>query len=328
MASDGLHANMALVHLRREPTMSTEDPRTIIAGCDGGDRGRQAVALACTLAGLTAARLLIVGVYPHPALPFPPPIAHREDERRRMEQALRAVRDELAPQARIFAVPGLSPAHALCDTAELKEASTIVVGSRHQPAARMGDADHALQVLRSAKASVLVAPDDRPAPSALRRITVGFDGGASSRDALAVAARLAHDAGGSLTVLSAIPPEVSDWWFQGSSLDREIIEHHRQTRGRELEDAAHETLRGLAPVDAAHELPQGDAVTQLVDASASADLLVLGSRRWGALGRLVLGTVSEAVVRESRCPTLVVPRPHGRGSASVDGAVHAGEHAR
>jgi nucleotide-binding universal stress UspA family protein len=309
--------------------MSTEDSPTIIAGCDGGDRGRQAVALGSTIARLTGARLLIAGVYPHPGLPFPPPLGHREDQRHPMETALRAIRDELAPEARTLAAPGFSPAHALCEVAEREGATTIVVGSRHAPARRMGDADHALQVLRSAPASVLVAPDDRPAPEALRRIVVGFDGSASSRDALAVAARLAHAADASLTLLSAISPEISAWWLQGaSSLDAEIIDRYRRTRGRELEDAAAETLRDLPSVDTTHELPQGDAVAQLLAGSASADLLVVGSRRWGALGRLVLGTVSEAVVRESRCPTLVVPRRHGKGSVAVElSAVPAGDRA-
>jgi nucleotide-binding universal stress UspA family protein len=307
--------------------MPTEDSSTVIAGCDGGERGRQAVALGRTIAGLTGARLLIVGVYPHPGLPFPPPLAHREDERHRMESALRGVQDELAPEAHVAAVAGLSPAHALCEVAEQKSAATIVVGSRHAPARRMGDADHALQVLRSAPAAVLVAPDDRPAPEELRRIAVGFDGTASSRDALAAAARLARSAGASLMLLSAVAPEVSAWWLEGAaSLDREIVERYRLTRGRELDDAAKETLRDLPAVETTHELLQGDAVAQLIAASASADLLVVGSRRWGALGRLVLGTVSEAVVRESRCPTLVVPRRrHGKGSVAMEStAVGAG----
>jgi nucleotide-binding universal stress UspA family protein len=306
--------------------MSTEHPPTIIAGCDGGDRGRQAVALARTLAGLTASRLLIVGVYPHPGLPFPPPVAGgREDEHRSMERALREVRQELAPDARILAVPGLSPAHALCSTAERRGASALVVGSRHEPARRMGDADHALQVLRSAALPVLVARDDRPAPNELRRIAVGFDGSASSRDALAVAARLAHDADAHLTVVSTLTPEVPDWWLRGtSSVDAEILEHFRVTRSRELGKAAEETLRGLPPVDMTHELPQGEVVAELLAAAGASDLLVLGSRRWGAVGRLVLGTVSEAVVRESGCATLVVPRRRGRGSVLPELAVGVG----
>ena len=143
--------------------MPTTHTSSIIAACDGADRGRQAVALGRIIAEATGAQLTIAAVYPHPGLPFPPPVAHHVDERHRAHRAIRAVRDDLAPGARTVVVPGLSPAHALCKLADDEGASMIVVGSRHAAAERrMADADHALQVLRSAQAAVLVAPDDRP----------------------------------------------------------------------------------------------------------------------------------------------------------------------
>jgi nucleotide-binding universal stress UspA family protein len=296
--------------------VSTQHPPTIIAGCDGADRGRQAVVLSRTLARLAGARMLIVGVYRHPALPFPPPLGHRDDEYRRTEAAVRSVRDELAPEAHVVVVPGFSPAHGLCQVAEQESAAMIAVGSRHAAERRMGDADDALQVLRSARAAVLVVPDDRPAPGALARIVVGFDGSPTARQAVGVAAQLARAAGGGLTLFSAIGPEVSAWWLDSpSSRDADILEHFRVTRGRELERAADEALRDSPEIGATRVIAQGDPVTRLRAAGADADLLVVGSRQWGALGRLVLGTVSEAVVRESDCATLVVPRGHGAESA-------------
>jgi nucleotide-binding universal stress UspA family protein len=137
-------------------------------------------------------------------------------------------------------------------------------------------------------------------------------------DALSVAARLAHAAGASLRIVSAILPEVADWWFRGETSIDAQIERYRAARCEELERAAEETLRDGPDIDATHVMPQGDPVKELLAASADADLLVVGSRRWGALGRLVLGTVSEAVVREIRCPTLVVPRRHGAEPAVAE----------
>jgi len=315
MACGASHAS-----IRAMPTQTEPDnrPRTIIAGCDGDDRGRQAVVFGRTLAGLLGDRLLIVAVYPHPAVPFPPPLVARGDERRRADQAIRAVRDELAPEARALAVPGFSPAQALCEVAERERASAIVVGSRHPSRRRMGDADHALQVLRSASAPVFVVPEDRPAPAALQRIVAGFDGSSSAREAIAVAARLAQAAGAHLTVLSALPPEVEAWWLASpASLDAEILEHHRAAREAELRQAAGEVLREHPGVDASLVVEHGHPVPRLLAAGEEADLLVVGSRRWGAIGRLVLGTVSEAVVRESPCPTLVVPVARGSASAAA-----------
>ena len=47
-------------------------------------------------------------------------------------------------------------------------------------------------------------------------------------------------------------------------------------------------------------------------AAAGADLLVIGSRRWGPLSRLVVGSTGEELVRESPCSLLLVPRPPSR----------------
>jgi len=44
-----------------------------------------------------------------------------------------------------------------------------------------------------------------------------------------------------------------------------------------------------------------------------ADLLVVGSHRRGRVGKVLLGSISEALVRKSRVPVLVVPRIDGSG---------------
>jgi len=45
--------------------------------------------------------------------------------------------------------------------------------------------------------------------------------------------------------------------------------------------------------------------------SASVDLLVVGSRGYGPLGRLVHGSTSHRLARLARCPLLVLPRAAG-----------------
>jgi nucleotide-binding universal stress UspA family protein len=42
-----------------------------------------------------------------------------------------------------------------------------------------------------------------------------------------------------------------------------------------------------------------------------ADMIVIGSHGHGALFRMVLGSVSEGVVRQTDCPVLVVPIREG-----------------
>jgi nucleotide-binding universal stress UspA family protein len=55
---------------------------------------------------------------------------------------------------------------------------------------------------------------------------------------------------------------------------------------------------------------RGDPVAKLLaDAEIGVDLLVLGSRGFGPVMRLLIGSVSSRVIREAPCPVLVVPRP-------------------
>jgi nucleotide-binding universal stress UspA family protein len=99
-----------------------------------------------------------------------------------------------------------------------------------------------------------------------------------------------------------------------------------------------------SPVSAAHELLAerledcrglsadgmvvvGSPTGELVLASEGLDLLVLGSRRWGPVRRLGLGSTSERVIRHAACPVLVPPRDgaseHG-DAASVSDATMLG----
>jgi nucleotide-binding universal stress UspA family protein len=45
----------------------------------------------------------------------------------------------------------------------------------------------------------------------------------------------------------------------------------------------------------------------LIDTSASADLMVVGSRGGGGFGELFLGSICSQVVHHAKCPVVVVP---------------------
>lgn len=47
----------------------------------------------------------------------------------------------------------------------------------------------------------------------------------------------------------------------------------------------------------------------LVEASESADVIVVGASGQGRVARIVVGSVAKDVVRHARCPVVVVPRP-------------------
>lgn len=52
----------------------------------------------------------------------------------------------------------------------------------------------------------------------------------------------------------------------------------------------------------------GHPVTELAQASSGLDLLILESRGYGPVRSVLLGSVSEAVMAQSRAPLVVVPR--------------------
>ena len=72
-------------------------------------------------------------------------------------------------------------------------------------------------------------------------------------------------------------------------------------------DELQEPLRGVQvqPRVVADQHP----AEALVDLSADAELLVVGSRGHGGFGELLLGSVSHAVVLHAVCPVVVVPSP-------------------
>lgn len=284
--------------------------RTIVAGCNGRDRGRGAVVLAHALAAATGARLIVAGVQLDPPVPF----ESYGTVHAALEHDLKATRDALAPGARVRVVPGFSPAQALVRVAEKTRADLIVVGSR--PGRRPG---HAMQVLHGAACAVAVAPDGDATRVELRRIGVGVDDVPEARDALALARDLARGAGARLVLRTVVDDAIPGWiGLEGTTA---YTGAHRAVVADRIDDAgarlrAH--LAAIATVPAEGDVVAGDPAHELIALSGEVDLLVLGSRRWGAVRRLALGSTSESVIRDARGPVLVPPR-HARRSSGPAG---------
>lgn len=98
-----------------------------------------------------------------------------------------------------------------------------------------------------------------------------------------------------------------------------------RARLRAAEQSVAEALTSVPEtVSATSEVRDGDPAEQLLEVSDDADLLVLGSHRRGAMGRLIMGSVCDRVVRAAACAVLVVPPAEitdARASARLASAI-------
>jgi nucleotide-binding universal stress UspA family protein len=137
---------------------------------------------------------------------------------------------------------------------------------------------------------------------AFTHLLVATDGSPSAGEALRRAAALAASLGARLTVLHVATPVVSSFdWPRG---------HARAARAARLEgERLLEDARGaVAGTPVATEIHIGDPADVICRRAADlgADLVVVGSRGLGGIERLVVGSVSGAVIRCAPCSVLVV----------------------
>jgi nucleotide-binding universal stress UspA family protein len=87
----------------------------------------------------------------------------------------------------------------------------------------------------------------------------------------------------------------------------EFLSRLRKQGEEQLRAFAEECKR--AGVDAHAEHVEGIPYTEIVNRSAGADLVVMGTHGRTGLPRLLLGSVAERVVRLAKCPVVTVPEP-------------------
>ncbi len=142
-----------------------------------------------------------------------------------------------------------------------------------------------------------------------QRILVPVDGSETANKALVAALQMARDANGQVHlvhVVEGLSPMAADPYGAYSG---EVIEVMRQSGSKILEDAL--VLAKAAGVSADTELFDnfGDRLADVVADAATrfrADLVVVGTHGRRGMGRLLLGSGAEQIIRLSPVPVLVV----------------------
>lgn len=134
------------------------------------------------------------------------------------------------------------------------------------------------------------------------RVVVGVDGSEPARRALLWAAEEARLRDADLEVLHAWQHPTTTFGLVLPADDREAAEAH----ARHVLDVAVEAVTGTG-VAAEPILVDAPSARALIETSAGAALVVVGSRGRGGFAGLLLGSVSGQVMHHARCPVVVVP---------------------
>ncbi len=273
--------------------------KKVLVGHDLGQGGDDALALGCRLADGTGAKLVVAGALPIAAMPA-------ELERRA---------EAVGAEAEVTVAS--SPARGLHELASELGADLIVVGSsRHGRLGHVLAGDVGLSLLTDAACAVAVAPKgfQRGSEAPLSRLVVGYDGSDESRVALDGAVELSEVMGVDLKLVAvAEPPDL----LSTMGTIENLREHTAaaQAHARAILD---EALKAIpSEIRAEASLLTGDPAQLLAKACTQRTLLLLGSRGYGSVRRVLLGSVSAPIVRLAPCPVLVHPR--GAGSEDSKG---------
>ena len=139
-------------------------------------------------------------------------------------------------------------------------------------------------------------------------IVIGLDGSLHARHALDWAMREAALRRVPLTVLAVNPAMASPW--TGTPLaapNASAIEDTMESAVREAIAKSASDLGDTQPPSVTVTVFSGFPAQALIEASRSADLVVIGSRGAGGFERLMLGSVSSQVVHHTACPVVIVP---------------------
>jgi nucleotide-binding universal stress UspA family protein len=104
-----------------------------------------------------------------------------------------------------------------------------------------------------------------------------------------------------------IPAEASPWTGHPLTVPNadEAIRRARQAAEEEVAKSASQ-MGESRPVSVTIEAAVGFTVQALIDASQTADLVVVGARGGGGFAALLLGSVSSQVAHHSACPVVIV----------------------
>jgi nucleotide-binding universal stress UspA family protein len=271
----------------------------VLVGVDRESGGKDAVALAKKLLA-PGGELTLANVYSgnrHAAGTRSNDWEREEHEQ--VEEFLAGVCKDTGVEANLRWRDSSSIGRGLHELCELVEADLLVVGSSHRGLiGRVLIGDHTRAALNGAPCAIAIAPAGYAAQAVLmREIGVGYNGSAESDHAVLIGRKIAAEHGARLSAFEAV--SLPTYTFLGGPAP---VDHALE----DLVDDARTRIEDLGGVEA-HAV-YGQPAEELALFSASVDLLIVGSRDYGPVGRVVHGSTSSQLAHTARCPLLVLTR--------------------
>jgi nucleotide-binding universal stress UspA family protein len=282
----------------------------VVVGVDGSAEARDAIALGDRLASALESTVLLTFVHPfeRAAKKMPSP-----EYDQLVKEVANATLEGLPVEGpgskprQMRVVGGSSPGNGLHSLAAAEQATLVVVGSSNRGGlGRVTPGGVGEPLLAGSPCPVAVAPRGYATdPPPMSVVGVAYDAGSESKMALQWAVRIAERLKAELRLI-AVHSRMAFGNLpvggpgQLSSVNAALHEEMR----KDLESAAEK----ISDLDVTQHLHDGDAASELVRESAELGLLVTGSRGYGPVRTVLLGSVANDVIRGSKCPVVVVPR--------------------
>lgn len=275
--------------------------KNVVIGVDGRQGGRDAVALAGRLAA-SAAHMTLVNVFGTGPLPGRGEALFLTGQTEEAVRILQREREHAGFDCDVVMVPDFSVGPGLHSVVERQHADLLVIGAtRRGNVSRFLLGDDTDSNLTGAPSAVAIAPHEYLSGKEIRHIGVGYDGSPESQIGLAVARALAARLQASVGVLAVVPMTVRPY--------AEPIPENWDEKARKAVEAESHRLSKLSVLEGiAQQVVDGDPAERLQTWSKQLDLLIVGSRSQGPIGRLLSGSTARRLARSAACPLLVLPR--------------------
>jgi nucleotide-binding universal stress UspA family protein len=288
-------------------------PGSVVVGYNGKEHGRAALAWCADEAVRRRAPLLVLFAANYPGMTVEPGpgLLHRDPDALEAAEEVtgRGVFEALDAHPGLWVVGATevtSPARALTEASN--EAALVVLGSRgygRVVGALLGSV--AFGVAARARCPVVIVKDEtmsrRVGPE--HRVVVGTDGSLEATAAVDFAADHAATTSAPLEIVTCTGGH------ELSNIDELGLRAAAEHIAASTADRLRETHPQLTLTTLVQDCP---AELTLVDASADAGVVVVGTRGRGAFEGMLLGSVSHAVIHGARCAVAVVGDAPGGGA--------------